>query len=689
MAMKSRFLIAGCFVLVLIMAASLNLFWSPFASALDATSTNFFVRQNVVPMGVTSYTGNKPANITSGLEAWWKFDEGTGATVADSSGHSYTMNLFNTPTWGVGQISSGLTFNGTTQYGSIASLDLSTVSAITVSFWAQNLVYAGAPNMLESSADFTAITTGFGIFPGDTPGGSCTSAMISFGIKGDVGFNTKCYTNPGSSWHHYTVIFDKSQAAANEITFYVDGSVQTAIDQPNTSNNTNNFGNNTLYVMSRAGTTFFEGGSLDDLRVYRRALSASEISSLASYSGDLPTQSFATSTSFKLFGTGGETAVGTSTSASFGLLGGFIRNLYKGPAPTYTQIHYHWRNDDGSEAAATSKTSGVQDTDITGLAKSTGVRLRVEIANEGGSILSYSTQQFRIEYGLKVTTCSAIASWVDVGAVAGDWDMFNSSSITDGNNTTNIAVATGGVTDENHTFISASAGVKDTSSTAAAISVSSEQFIEIEYSIQALAAATDGGTYCFRVTNAGTATNYSYSLYPQATVTGGSLTFTTDGTTESFGTVTPGVLVATTSILTVNTGNTTGFNITINRDDSTGTMSFGSIYIPDKTDWVPGGATTSVGNATASTTEAQKLQFRVRLAGTDTPNYASVWWGTADTTAAALFAGIPPTAKQIVNRSVSAGTDTVTRVLYNLTTPVTQQNGSYSGGITYTATANP
>jgi hypothetical protein len=118
-------------------------------------------------------------------------------------------------------------------------------------------------------------------------------------------------------------------------------------------------------------------------------------------------------------------------------------------------------------------------------------------------------------------------------------------------------------------------------------------------------------------------------------------------------------------------------------------MSFGSIYIPDKTVWVPGVATTSAGNATASTTEAQTLQFRVRLAGTDTPNYASVWWGTADTTVAALFAGVPSTAKQIVNRSTAAGVGTTIRVLYNVTTPVSQQNGAYSGGVTYTATANP
>ncbi len=411
-----------------------------------------------------------------------------------------------------------------------------------------------------------------------------------------------------------------------------------------------------------------------------------------SYPGSTGAEPFSTSTSFKLVGAGSETAVGTSTSSSFGVMGGFLRSLYFGPAPLYNQIHYHWRNDDGSEAAATSKTSGTPDTDITSLAKSTTVRLRIEISNEGGTKLGYASQQFRLEYGLKSTTCAAIVSWTDVGAASGDWDPSNSSNLTDGNDTTNIAVSTGGVADENHTFLTPNGGAKDTGSQTAAVSVTSEQFIELEYSIQALSAATDGGTYCFRVTNAGGATTlYSYTAYPQATLasSGGYLYFSLDGSTEAFGNITPAVLAATSSILTARTDNSTGFNITIQRADSTGTMSSGSVYIPDKTAWVPGVNTSSAGNATASTTEPQTLQFRIRNTGTDAANYSSAWWGTDDTTASALFAGIPSTARNIVDRSSSAVSTTTAYVLYNLTVPVTQQAGSYSGSITYTITANP
>jgi hypothetical protein len=180
-----------------------------------------------------------------------------------------------------------------------------------------------------------------------------------------------------------------------------------------------------------------------------------------------------------------------------------------------------------------------------------------------------------------------------------------------------------------------------------------------------------------------------YSIKICASAAGSSLTFITDSSSKSFGTITAGSLSATTTILSASTGNTNGFNVTIQRSSATGTLSFGSLYIPDKTDWVAPAATTTAGNSTASTTQPNTLQFRVRLTGTDSPDYASTWWGTDDTTANALFGGISSTSQMIINRYIPAAATTTMTVLYNLNPPLTQQTGTYSGTLTYTATANP
>lgn len=419
--------------------------------------------------------------------------------------------------------------------------------------------------------------------------------------------------------------------------------------------------------------------------------------------GGNATSSFSTSTSFRTYMTIGGTAGGTSTSAtSFNLYGGFLYNLFKGVKPTYEQIHYHWRNDDGSETTATSATSNTPNTTRSSLAKSTGVRVRFGVSNEGGTEEDYASQQFRIEYGLKSTTCAAIGAWTDVGAVGGDWDMFNSSNITEGGNTTNIAVSTGGVADENHTFYG-TGGLRDTTSATGATFLPSDTFMEIEYSIQATSAATDGATYCFRLTNAGSTSNFTYTRYAEASIAGSSLTLSVS--TDTFPSLTPGTARFATSTVSVNTSNSTGWSVSlygVDRVTGNTTMDLStdaSVGIPDQTEWIAGLATTSAGNAVriaSLSNSGDVLAFRVMTASGTASFRAATWWGSTDAysdnvnTLWAGFASSSAIRKDIGNSSISSGGGPVlSTVLYYLDVPSTQQAGTYTGDIVYTAVANP
>jgi len=184
------------------------------------------------------------------------------------------------------------------------------------------------------------------------------------------------------------------------------------------------------------------------------------------------------------------------------------------PTPNLTQIHYHWRNDYNNEADATSATSGTEDTSFDTFSASQNKRLRLEISNEGGA--ASESVGFLLEYGLKETTCGAISTWVDLGAGGGDWDMFPTDNLTDGNNTTDIIDSNkGAVSNANPTFKSSNAGVKDTSSLVAAMALTYEDYVEMEFSIKP---NVTSGTYCFRVTDGGSTTNFTYSVYPETTV---------------------------------------------------------------------------------------------------------------------------------------------------------------------------
>lgn len=192
--------------------------------------------------------------------------------------------------------------------------------------------------------------------------------------------------------------------------------------------------------------------------------------------------------------------------------------------PYGVQVHYHWRNDDGGETTASSATGGVEDTPNSAIAINETNRLRIEVSNEGN--MDTPTVHFRLEYAPRITTCGEATGWTDVGAVGGDWDMALSPNITDGD-TTNIATSTGGVTDENTTFVGTGA-LRETTSTAGGVVLTSTEFTELEYAIAATVNVVDGATYCFRVTDAGQ-TLPVYTQYPKATIASDVLV-TTDGT---------------------------------------------------------------------------------------------------------------------------------------------------------------
>jgi len=172
------------------------------------------------------------------------------------------------------------------------------------------------------------------------------------------------------------------------------------------------------------------------------------------------------------------------------------------------QIHYRWRNDDGSETAASWKEN--QDEPTT-TAIGSVLRLRIEMSNEGS--VDSAAAAYRIEYG-QSSDCSNIASWIALPSDSSqDWRIADSSNLTDGAATTNIA----GLTDENANFKPGE--TKDAGNQASAMALASDEFTELEYAIEATSNANDGN-YCFRLTNAGSTTDFYYATYPEISVVG-------------------------------------------------------------------------------------------------------------------------------------------------------------------------
>lgn len=178
-------------------------------------------------------------------------------------------------------------------------------------------------------------------------------------------------------------------------------------------------------------------------------------------------------------------------------------------------------------------------------------------------------------------------------------------------------------------------------------------------------------------------------------------------TTQNFSTITPGTPSMATTTLFTTTNDAAGWIVTLSGDNkATGQNNLqrtgeAAVQITDQTEWIPGAATTSAGNAVRIASLANSgnvLAFRVATATTTngTAFTSSTWWGTTDSymtdAATTLYAGI---ASSTVARTIgNAGTGSfsssehLNEVQYYLNVSAAQKTGAYTAPLTYTATGN-
>lgn len=152
-----------------------------------------------------------------------------------------------------------------------------------------------------------------------------------------------------------------------------------------------------------------------------------------------------------------------------------------------------------------------EDIGLAGFTTASTTRLRFLISNEGGQS---NTSQYRLEVA-QAATCSSGSFGQILTDYSGHWNIATSTYITDGENTSNISP---GLSDPAGAFTQGQ--LKDTSATTSNITVSTNQFTEIEYTLEAVDGnAVGGAQYCFRLTDAGSTSLFTYSIYATATMT--------------------------------------------------------------------------------------------------------------------------------------------------------------------------
>jgi hypothetical protein len=211
----------------------------------------------------TVYPVNMSNTITNGLISYWKFNEGAGTTVADSSGkaHPVTLNGTEAADWSsdspaLARSKGSFNFDDSGDYG-IVSPETPLTSTWTISAWVKTPFPAtgGWHTLVRGSATDHQV-----ILASDLTLGTYTNG-ISPGWFASP-FNMSTLTN---GWHHLV-----AEGYSGVTVFYVDGKyVGTANSQSTAGPGVYGLGN-----LQGGGQVF---GQFTDVRVYSRVLSTTEI----------------------------------------------------------------------------------------------------------------------------------------------------------------------------------------------------------------------------------------------------------------------------------------------------------------------------------------------------------------------------------------------------------------------------
>ena len=210
--------------------------------------------------------------LQNNLDSWWKLDESSATTVADSSGtgaNSHTAVLIGTdgssswtdagpPLLRAGKFTGALTLDGTNDYAYTSGYKgITGTSRRTLSLWFQTST-ANKPILQYGAA-------GTGTLFKVSVNGSQAAVVDLGGVSISGGSNLA-----DGNWHHLAISVPES-GNSGEVKLYVDGAATTG--SGTTSINTSNA--NDLKI-GTDGSAFFNG-QLDDVRLYNAELNASMI----------------------------------------------------------------------------------------------------------------------------------------------------------------------------------------------------------------------------------------------------------------------------------------------------------------------------------------------------------------------------------------------------------------------------
>lgn len=206
-----------------------------------------------------------------GLVGHWTFNEGTSTLAKDSSNFGNNGTLVSGVSWVNGKRGKAASFDGSSGYVRVPDSNSLDVDSFTISAWVRhtsNTFKTWEPIVAKGDVTYRLLLCGsVGIY---CTGGSLNAFTAAINV-GELNVSSSVVPEL-NRWYHVVATYDRSN-----LILYVDGALvnSTPVTAAVTSNSTDLWiGNNTDVP------TKFWTGNIDDVRIYNRALTATEITTL-------------------------------------------------------------------------------------------------------------------------------------------------------------------------------------------------------------------------------------------------------------------------------------------------------------------------------------------------------------------------------------------------------------------------
>jgi hypothetical protein len=215
-----------------------------------------------------------PTVPPSGLSLYWKFDETSGTTASDSSGNNYAGTTFNGPAWVPGHTNYALSFNGSNQYvASNSSAIVNTSTDFSVCAWVNLNNLNGWQTIVSEDG---ANVSGFFLQYSQSIGNVFDFAIQSSDSTSSTAYRAVASSSPAAGgWYHLCGV-----RSGSNILLYVNGALQQSVAISSA------WAASGKVAVGRglwgAAQVDWVNGNVDQVRIYNRALSASDVSSLYS-----------------------------------------------------------------------------------------------------------------------------------------------------------------------------------------------------------------------------------------------------------------------------------------------------------------------------------------------------------------------------------------------------------------------